>query len=66
MRRAAKIINILFWLGIWVGVMWWTDAFGSWLAMSAEGVLPLMLWFFFHYALRAPETGDEHNLKRMD
>ncbi len=66
MRRTPEIINGLFWIGVWGATMWWTDAFGNWLAMSGEAVLPLMLWFFFHHALRAPENGDEHSVQRVD
>jgi len=66
MRRAARIFNGLFWIGAWAATVWWTDAYGSGLAMAAQAVLPFMLWFFFHYALRPPETGDQHSLQRVD
>jgi hypothetical protein len=52
MRRNLRILNIVFWLALWTGVMVWTNVLGAWAAMLLEGVIPFMLGMFIHIALR--------------
>lgn len=56
-RTIARWINLLFWVGIWLGVVWWTEEFWHWVPMTAEGIIVAITWLFIHIALRT-ETPD--------
>jgi hypothetical protein len=52
MKRNLRIVNILFWLGVWAGVITFTDEWSHWPAILLEGLIPIMLGMFIHIALR--------------
>ena len=50
--RISRLINVLFWLGVWLAIVIWTEELGRWIPMAAEAILPIMLGGFIHIALR--------------
>jgi hypothetical protein len=50
--RISRVINVLFWVGIWLGIVIWTEVWGRWIPMAAESILPIMLGGFIHIAFR--------------
>ena len=48
----ARLINGLFWLGVWLAIILWTDELGHWIPMVAEAILPFMVGGFIHIAFR--------------
>jgi hypothetical protein len=56
MRRTFRIINALVWIGIWAGVVFWTETWGHWVPMFFQAMLPLMLGGYIHLVLRRGGT----------
>ena len=54
-RLIARIINGLVWIGVWVGILKFTDTWGQWVPMIAEAFIPGMLFGFIHIAFRGHE-----------
>jgi len=56
--RNLRIVNTLFWLGIWAGVVTFTGSYERWLFVAIQGFVPAMLWVMLHLALRpgGPES----------
>ena len=50
--KKLRLANLVFWLGMWAGVVWWTEASGQWMIMTLESVIPIMLGLMFHIVFR--------------
>jgi hypothetical protein len=51
-RTAFRLVNILFWTAIWLGIVWWTEEFWHWVPMAAEAIIAAIPALFIHIALR--------------
>lgn len=52
MKRVFRIVNIVFWLAVWVAVIIITDTSDNWFVMLLQAFIPTMLGLFIHIALR--------------
>ena len=66
MRRGARIFNAIFWFAAWVAVVMWTGTFRHWGAMTAEAMIPLMLWGYIHVVLRPQGTRGPADIDHRD
>jgi hypothetical protein len=51
-RKIYRLLNALFWLGIYIALVIWSDSWRSWFAMFLEAWVPLMLGGYIHIVLR--------------
>lgn len=52
LKRRLRIVNAIFWCGVWIGVVVWSETFGRWVLMGLQAFVPVMLWGGIHIALR--------------
>jgi hypothetical protein len=52
MRRKLRIVNILFWIAVWAGIITVTKTWNDGVLIALEAVAPLMVGLFVHIALR--------------
>jgi hypothetical protein len=58
-RRTFRIINIVFWITVWVVVVVWTETWGHWFQMFIQSFVPVMLGGYLHLVLRPTGTSVE-------
>jgi hypothetical protein len=58
-KTIGRWINLLFWLGVWYGVVRWTNVSGDWVSIIAEGIVVAVPWLFIHIAFRTETPGNE-------
>ncbi len=57
-KNKLRIVNLMFWLAVWGGVIYVTEAFGEWVIMAFQSVIPIMMGMMIHIALRPTESAD--------
>ena len=60
--RNRRIINFLVWTAIWAGVVQFTEAWGDWVSMFFEAIIPTMLGGYVHLILRGQDSPPDHLL----
>lgn len=54
--RIRRIVNFLVWTAIWSTGVTFTEAWGDWVSMFFEALIPLMLGGYIHLILRGRES----------
>ena len=54
--RTRRIINALFWLAVWAGIVWFTDSWGDWGSMGFMLLFPVMMGAYIHIVLRGRDS----------
>ncbi len=57
-KNKLRIVNVLFWMAIWIGVSYATGTLGEWVVMAFQSVIPVMMGMMIHIALRPITNAD--------
>ena len=55
-RRISRLINAVFWLGIWGATVYFTGTWGTWWVMALQASVPLAFGGYIHLILRPGGT----------
>ncbi len=54
--RNRRIVNALFWLAVWAGIVWFTETWGDWGSMAFMLLFPVMMGAYIHIVLRGRDS----------